>query len=77
MSLAILFATVLIHWELIPRGELISSEQKKRANLRPILDRLHTPVVHLRADILSVTFRRTGWGSSVKLVVVITWRDAM
>ena len=60
MSSAISFATVLIHWELIPRGEFISSEQKKRASLRPILDLMHAPVVHLRADILSVTFRRTG-----------------
>ena len=60
MSLVISFATVLIHWELIPRGEFISSKQEKRASLRPILDLLHAPVVHLRADILSVTFRRTG-----------------
>ena len=60
MSSAILFATVLIHWELIPRGEFISSKQKKRASLRPMLDLLHAPVVHLRADILLVTFRRTG-----------------
>ena len=60
MSSAISFATVLIHWELITRGELISREQKKRASLRLILDRLHAPVVHLRANLLSVTFRRTG-----------------
>ena len=60
MSSAISFATVLIHWALIPRGEFIRSEQKKRASLRPMLDFLHAPVVHLRADVLSVTFRRTG-----------------
>ena len=77
MSLAILFAMVLIHWELMPRGELIRSEQKKRANLRPIFDFLHAPVVQLRADLLSVTLRRTGCGSSVKLEVVVTWREAI
>ena len=60
MLSAISFATVLIHWELIPRGKLIRSKQKKRASLRPILDLLHAPVVHLRDDVLSVTFRRTG-----------------
>ena len=77
MSSAILFATVLIHWELMPKGELIRSEQKKRASLRPILDLLHAPVVQLRANVLLVMLRRTGCESSVKLVVVITWRDAI
>ena len=75
MLLAILFATVLIHWELTPRGELIRREQKKRARRRLILDFLHAPVVQLRAKVLSVTLRRTGCGSSVKLVDVITWRE--
>ena len=28
------FIEVLIHWELMPRGELISREQKKRASKR-------------------------------------------
>ena len=77
MSSAISFAVVLIHWELMPRGELIRSEQKKRANLRPIFDFLHAPVVQLRADVLLVTLRRTGCGSYVKLEVVITWREAI
>ena len=77
MSLAITFATMLIHWELMPRGELIRSEQKKSAILRPIFDLLHAPVVQLRADVFSVTLRRTGCGSSVKLVDVITWREAI
>ena len=76
MLLAILFATVLIHWELMPRGELIRSEQKKRASRRPIFDFLHAPAVHLRANVLSVTLRRTGCGSSVKLVDFIMWREA-
>ena len=39
-------------------------------------DFLHVPVVQLRANILSVTLRRTGCGSSVKLVDFITWREA-
>ena len=60
----------------MPRGELIRSEQKKRARRRPILDLLHAPVVQLRADVLLATLRRTGCGSSVKLVDVITWREA-
>ena len=77
MSSAILFAAVLIHWELMPRGELIRSKQKKHASLRPIFDLLNAPVVQLRADVLSVTLRRTGCGSSVKVVVVITWREAI
>ena len=69
MSSAISFATVLIHCELMP-------EQKKRAGWRPIFDFLHAPVVQLRADVLSVTLRRTGCELSVKLVDVITWREA-
>ena len=77
MLSAISFATVLIHWELMTRGELIRSEQKKRASMRPIFDLLHAPVVQLRADVLSVMLRRTRCGSSVKLEVVITWREAI
>ena len=77
MLAAILFATVLIHWEFMPRGELIRSKQKKRASLRPIFDLLHAPVVQLRTDVLLVTLRRIGCGSSVKLVDVITWREAI
>ena len=77
MSLAISFATVLIHWKLMLRGELIRSEQKKRASLRPIFDLLHAPVVQLRADVLSMMLRRTGCGLSVKLVDVITWREGI
>ena len=60
----------------MPRGKLIRSEQKKRARGQPILDLLHAPMVQLRADVLSVTLRRTGCGLSVKLVDVITWREA-
>ena len=60
----------------MPMGELIRSEQKKRASLRPIFDFLHAPVVQLRADVLSVALRRTGCGLSMKVVDVITWREA-
>ena len=77
MSSTILFAAVLIRWDLMPRGKLIRSKQKKRASLQPIDDLLHAPVVQLRADVLLVTLRRTGCGLSVKLVVVITWREAI
>jgi hypothetical protein len=31
-------SSVLIHWELMPSGKLIRSEQKKHARRRPILD---------------------------------------
>ena len=72
MSSAISFAVVLIHWELMPRGELIRSEQKKHARQQPILDLLHAPVVQLRADVLSVMLRRIECYSSTKLVAVIT-----
>ena len=41
-----------------------------------MFDLLHAPVFQLRADVLSVMLRRTGCGSSVKLVDVITWREA-
>ena len=60
----------------MPRGELVRREQKKHASWRPIFDFLHAPVVQLRAGILPVTLRRTGCGSSVKLVDVIRWREA-
>ena len=69
MSSAIMLSTVLIHWELIPRGELINKEQKKRANKRPNLDLLQECSVQDNAEALSVMLRSTGWGSSVILVV--------
>ena len=65
MSSAIMLAFVLIHWELIPSGELISSRQKNLARSWPILDFLQAPVVQLSEEVLSVTLRRTGYGSSV------------
>ena len=70
------FIEVLIHWELMPRGELISKEQKKRASRRPILDFRQAPVVQLNADMLSVTLRRTGYLSSVTFSVRTTCKAA-
>ena len=60
VSSAISFATVLIHWELMPSGELMISEQKKRARQQPVLDFRQAPVVQIRADVLLVMLRRTG-----------------
>ncbi len=60
MSSAILLSSVLIRWELIPRGELISNEQKKRASKCPILDLLQVCSVQDNADTLSVMLSSTG-----------------
>jgi hypothetical protein len=76
MSSVIALWSVLIQWELIPRGELIRSEQKKRARRRPILDLQQAPVVQLNADALSVTLRSTGYGSLVGFLVRTVWRAA-
>jgi len=70
LILAILLSSVLIHLELIPSGEFIMSEQKNRASRRLTLDFLHAPVVQLRADALSVTLSKTGYGLSVADVVM-------
>ncbi len=76
MSSAILMSTVLIHWELMPSGELINREQKKQPSKRPILDLLHVCRVQERAEELSVTFRSTGYGSSVISGVVCRTQSA-
>ena len=60
MLSAILLSSVLIHWELIPRGELIDNEQKKQASKRPILDLLQEWSVQDNADALSVMLSSTG-----------------
>jgi hypothetical protein len=62
--------------ELIPRGELIRSEQKKHARRRPILDLRQAPVVQLNADVLLVTLRSTGYGLLVGFLVRTVWRAA-
>ena len=66
----------VIHWELMPRGGLIRSKQKKRARRRPILDLRHAPVVQLKADALLVTLRSTGYGLFVGFVLRTMWRVA-
>jgi hypothetical protein len=76
MASAIALRSVLIHWELMPRRELIRSEQKKRARRRLILDLRHAPVVQLNADVLSVTLRSTEYGLFVGFVLRTMWRVA-
>jgi hypothetical protein len=76
MLSAILLLIVLIHCELMPRGELINNEQKKQASIRPIFDHLQVWSVQDKAEELSVTLRITGWGSSVTGDVRTTWRAA-
>jgi hypothetical protein len=76
MLSGILLSIVLIHCELMPRGELINNEQKKRASICPIFDHLHMWNVQDRAEELLVTLRITGWGSSVMGDVQTTWRAA-
>ncbi len=73
ISSAILLSSVLIYLALIPSGKLIMSEQKKQASRRLTLDFLQAPVVQLRAEALSVTLSRTGYGSLVANVVVTIW----
>ncbi len=69
MLSAILLSIVLIHYELMPRGELINNEQKKQASICPIFERLHGWSVQDNAEELSVMLRITGWGSSVTVDV--------
>ena len=45
---------------------------KNLAESLQILDLLHVLVVHEWADVLSVAFRSTGWGSSVTCAVNTT-----
>ncbi len=67
---------MLIHWELMPSGELIRSEQKKCARRQPILDLQQAPVVQLNANALLVTLRSTRYGSLVGFLVRAVWRAA-
>ncbi len=60
MSSAILLSSVLIHCEVMPRGELISNEHKNQASKRPILDLLQVCSVQDNADALLVMFSSTG-----------------
>ncbi len=56
----ILLSLVLIHCKLMPKGELISNEQKKQASKCPILDLLQVCSVQDNADALLVMFSSTG-----------------
>ncbi len=67
---------MLIHWELMPRGELKRSKQKKRARRRPVLDLQQAPVVQLNAETLLVTLRSTKYGSLVGFLVITVGRVA-
>ena len=69
MSSAIALCSMLIHCELMPRGELIRSKQKKHARRQPILDLRPAPVFQLKADALLVTLRSTGYGLFVGFVL--------
>jgi hypothetical protein len=60
----------------MPKGELTSNEQKKRAKRRPIFDCLQVCIVQLNADVLSVILSITGYGSFVYEVVRITCNEA-
>ena len=61
----------------MPSGESISREQKKRANSRPSFEVRHAFWVQLSANALSVILRRTGLGSLMIVVVVVTCKEAM
>jgi hypothetical protein len=76
MLSAILLLIVLIHCELMSRGELINNEQKKQASICLVFDCSHVWSVQDRAEELSVTLRITGWGLSVMGDVETTWRAA-
>ncbi len=76
ISSAILLSLVLIHCKLIPRGELISNEQKKQTSKRSILDLLHVCSVQDNAEVLSVMFSSTvfcniGRSEDVKCCAVV------
>jgi hypothetical protein len=72
----ILLLILLIHCELMPRGEVISNEQENQESICLILDCLHVWSVQDNAEDLPVMLRITGWGSSVTGDVQTTWRAA-
>jgi hypothetical protein len=75
-SVCDLVVVVLIHWDLIPSGELIRSEQKNHTKSLPSLDFLQVWLVQLSAEALSVMLRRSGCSLSVMFFIVNTCRDA-
>ena len=76
MLSAALLSIILIHCELMPRGELINNEQKKQLSICLIFGCLHVWSVQDRVEELSVTLRITGWRSFVMGDVQTTWRTA-
>ena len=65
MLSVILLSIILIHCELMPRGESINNEQKKKQAFAQFFYCLHVWSVQDRAEELLVTLKITGWGSSV------------
>ncbi len=76
MLSAILLLFVLIHCELMPRGELINNEQKIWESIRLIFYCLNVCSVQDNTEELLVTLRITWWGLSVMGDVQTTWRVA-
>ncbi len=76
MLSVILLSIVLIHCELMPRGELINNEQKIQESICLIFDCLHMWSVQDNGEELPVTLRITRWGLSVTGDVQTTWRAA-
>jgi hypothetical protein len=76
MSSAILLSIVLIHCDLMPRGNLINNQQKNQESMHLIFDCLQMWSVQNNAEGLLVTLRITGWGLSVIGDVRTTWRAA-
>ncbi len=74
--LAITFSIVLIHFAFIPTCKLIKSPQKNLARAQPMMDFLLVWSVQLRALVLSVTQRMTGYGSLLTLQVARMTRAA-
>ena len=70
------FLFVAIHSEFMPNGESMSKQQKKCASMHPIMDDLQLWTVQLSAAVLSVTFSKTGCGSSLTRPVVTTFNAA-
>ncbi len=67
---------MLIHWELIPHGELIRSEQKNFARSLPSLDILQVWLVQLIAELGLVMLRSIGCRLYVMFLIENMCRDA-
>lgn len=67
MASAISFSLVLIQVELMQRGESTSSIQKNRPKAQPASDDLQAWLHQQMLLVLSASFNKIGWGSSVGL----------